>query len=68
MRVTGSGDIKSQDFILQNANETITGSGNIYTQVLTSLEATISGSGNIYLRGNPSVKKSISGSGKIINY
>ncbi|HLP72872.1 MAG TPA: DUF2807 domain-containing protein [Bacteroidales bacterium] len=68
MRVTGSGDIKSQDFILQNSNETITGSGNIYTQVLTSLEATISGSGNIYLRGNPSVKKSISGSGKIINY
>ena len=66
MRITGSGDIKSDGFHLITATETITGSGNIHTQVQSSLKAVISGSGNIYLRGNPSVDQATTGSGRII--
>ncbi len=66
MRVTGSGDIKSDEFQLLTATETITGSGNIYTFVQNSLKAVISGSGNIYLRGNPTVDQTTTGSGRVI--
>jgi hypothetical protein len=66
MRITGSGDIDSDDFPLLTAIETITGSGNIYTDVRNSLKAVITGSGNIYLIGSPAIDQTITGSGKII--
>lgn len=66
LRITGSGDIKSGQFTLVTANETISGSGNIHTWVENSLTASISGSGNIYLKGNPVINQTITGSGKII--
>jgi len=66
LRITGSGDIKSGQFTLGTANETISGSGNIFTWVGNNLTAEISGSGNIYLKGNPTINQTITGSGKII--
>lgn len=68
MRVTGSGDIKSVDFQITSAKETVTGSGNIYTTVVNTLNAVISGSGNIYVRGDPSINQTITGSGRVIKY
>lgn len=66
LRISGSGDINADDFMILTADETISGSGNIYTYVENSLTAVISGSGNIYLEGNPSINQTISGSGRII--
>lgn len=66
MKITGSGDIDSDAFKLITADETISGSGNIYTDVQNNLKAVISGSGNIYLSGNPAIDQTITGSGKII--
>lgn len=68
MRVTGSGDVKSVGYEITAATETITGSGNIYTMVVNTLNAVISGSGNIYVKGNPVINQSVSGSGRIIKY
>jgi hypothetical protein len=68
LRITGSGDINSGQFMLLTANETVSGSGNIFTWVENGLTATISGSGNIYLKGNPTLNQTITGSGKIIKY
>lgn len=68
MRVTGSGDVKSVDFEINTATETISGSGNIYTTVLNTLNAIISGSGNIYVRGDPVINQTISGSGRVVDY
>jgi len=66
LRITGSGNINSGQFTLVTANETISGSGNIFTFVGNNLTAAISGSGNIYLKGNPTINQTITGSGKII--
>ena len=66
MRVTGSGDIRSDGFQLMTATETITGSGNINTLVQNSLKAVISGSGNIFVRGNPDIDQTTTGSGRVI--
>jgi hypothetical protein len=67
MKISGSGDIKAGEFQISTADETISGSGNIYTYVENILTAAISGSGNIHLSGNPQVNQSITGSGRIIN-
>jgi len=66
--ISGSGNINSGEFTIHSANETISGSGNIFTSVVNSLNAVISGSGNIYLRGDPVINQIISGSGRIIKY
>lgn len=68
LRISGSGNIDSDGLQLNTATETISGSGNIFTHVVSSLIAVISGSGNIYLKGNPSINQTVSGSGRIIKY
>src|SRR4030042_1194607 len=68
LRISGSGNINSDEFLLNSATETISGSGNIFTYVISSLTAVISGSGNIYLKGDPSINQTVSGSGRIIKY
>ena len=66
--ISGSGNINSGEFRVNSANETISGSGNIFTSVMNTLNAVISGSGNIYLKGDPTINQIISGSGRIIKY
>lgn len=66
LRIAGSGNIKSYGLIQQNCKANISGSGNIYTAPINSLDASISGSGSVYYKGNPSVSVQISGSGKVI--
>lgn len=68
MRVSGSGDVKSAGYEISTATETTTGSGNIYTLVINTLNAVISGSGNIYVKGNPVINQTVSGSGRVIKY
>jgi len=68
LRISGSGNISAGEFLIMEAIEIISGSGNIYTMVENSLNATISGSGNIYVNGDPEINQNISGSGRIIKY
>ncbi|MBK6400076.1 MAG: DUF2807 domain-containing protein [Bacteroidetes bacterium] len=65
MRISGSGDIKGYAMICQNNEATISGSGEIETNVVDNLIARISGSGNINYIGYPSVQTHISGSGNV---
>ena len=64
--VTGSGDIHAFNYLVQELNAGITGSGSIETRVINKLDINISGSGNLSYRGEPqSINKNIIGSGKI---
>lgn len=63
----GSGNFKSFGFTAQQAEISISGSGNAEITVTQLLKATINGSGNVYYKGNPAaIQKDISGSGKVI--
>jgi len=64
-RISGSGKIKTYDLIQNHCQSSISGSGDVYANVVESLNASISGSGCVYYIGNPSVQTSISGSGKV---
>ena len=65
--IKGSGDITADQFIVKEAEASISGSGEIRVQALEALRAAISGSGDIYYRGSPAtLETSISGSGDII--
>lgn len=65
MRISGSGDIKGYAMVCQNNEATISGSGEIETNVVDNLTARISGSGNINYMGYPSVQTDIIGSGNV---
>lgn len=65
LRISGSGNIHGYGMPCQNCSATISGSGDIETNVSTSLDATISGSGNINYLGYPAVTSHISGSGNV---
>lgn len=64
-RISGSGKIKTYDLIQNHCQAAISGSGDVYANVIESLHASISGSGCVYYIGYPSVQASISGSGKV---
>lgn len=66
-KISGSGNINAEKFMLGYASVIISGSGNAYTNIRELLNAFISGGGNIYLKGEPTIRKTISGSGRIIN-
>jgi hypothetical protein len=66
--LSGSGLIKTLNLEQDNCYATISGSGNIYANVLEKLDVSISGSGNIYYSGNPEITKSITGSGNVRRY
>jgi len=68
LSVSGSGNIKAQNLTLQHCSANISGSGNIYTAVIKTLNATISGSGSIFYFGNPVITTHISGSGSVVRY
>jgi hypothetical protein len=65
--ITGSGNIDARNVISTNCIAEISGSGSIYCNAVSRLEAFISGSGTIYYRGSPSVSINISGSGSVIS-
>ena len=65
LRISGSGNIRGFGMPCQYSQATISGSGDIETNVSTSLDATISGSGNINYLGSPAVTVHISGSGNV---
>jgi hypothetical protein len=67
-KITGSGNINSSGFTLGTALITISGSGNAFTTVTSSLSGVLTGSGNIYVRGNPTITQTVTGSGRIIKY
>ncbi len=66
LKITGSGNIYSYDFITNSTSVIISGSGNAYTTIEKYLNGLISGSGNIYVRGNPEIDQTVTGSGRII--
>jgi hypothetical protein len=65
-RISGSGKIKTYDLIQNHCQSSISGSGDVYANVVKTLQASISGSGSVYYLGNPSVQANISGSGKVM--
>jgi hypothetical protein len=64
--ISGSGQINSYSFTQDECYAKISGSGNMYLNVVDYLDVIISGSGNIYYIGNPSISVSITGSGQLI--
>ena len=65
--ITGSGTIDAKNVTADNCVAEISGSGSIYCNVVTRLNALISGSGSVFYRGTPSVSTQISGSGEVIS-
>jgi Putative auto-transporter adhesin, head GIN domain len=64
-KTSGSGNIRTFDFICDDTKALISGSGNMDLNVVKTLDAIISGSGDITYKGNPSVNSQVSGSGRI---
>jgi len=63
----GSGDILSFDFIVNNCEIVIEGSGDVEITCSNNLDVNIEGSGNVYYKGTPSINTAISGSGSVLN-
>lgn len=66
-KVSGSGDLRAFDLVVEKANVTISGSGDVEVNVTDDLDIKISGSGDVYYKGNPSVSIDITGSGEVIS-
>jgi hypothetical protein len=65
-KVTGSGDIHAFDYLVQELDGSVAGSGDIRAYVYKKINASVSGSGDIQYKGNPeSVNTQVSGSGDI---
>lgn len=65
--VSGSGNITCKDFVAQNTDCTISGSGDVKVHAEERLDVTISGSGNVTYYGKPAVNTRISGSGRVMH-
>ena len=63
--VLGSGDLNGTEFVTQNADVQISGSGKIDIWVLENLKVNISGAGRVRYRGSPKVDYTGSGSGRL---
>jgi hypothetical protein len=64
--ISGSGNIRSYNFVQKTCISTISGSGNMYVNVVDILNVNISGSGSVYYVGDPTVNANITGSGQVI--
>ena len=63
----GSGNILARDFLAEEVDMSIAGSGNAEVSVSEVLRVRIAGSGSVFYYGNPaSIDESISGSGNVI--
>ncbi len=67
MMVTSSGNFEAGDLQVQNADITMTSSGDVTVWVVKALAVNLSSSGNIAYYGNPVVDQTISSSGKLIS-
>ena len=65
IKISGSGNIKAYDFEVEEADVTISGSGECRVHVTQKLNARISGSGDITYRGDPSIRANVTGSGDV---
>lgn len=63
---TGSGDVEMYQLPGLNILAQLSGSGNIYTTAINTLDVNISSSGNLYYQGAPEITQEISGSGNVI--
>jgi hypothetical protein len=63
--ISGSGKIKAFDLSCEQADMSISGSGDSYITVREELAATVSGSGRIRYRGSPRLDIRVSGSGSV---
>lgn len=63
--ISGSGSIHAYEFTLQECYASISGSGDMYLNVVSYLNANISGSGNIIYLGDPAIDTKITGSGSV---
>lgn len=66
-KTSGSGNIYSYDFVQNTLDSDISGSGNMYVNIIDYLKVKISGSGSVYYIGNPSLDVNITGSGSVIH-
>lgn len=67
LQSSGSGNFKSFGLTAQQAQISISGSGDAEITVAQKLKTLINGSGNIYYKGTPSaIENNINGSGKVI--
>jgi Putative auto-transporter adhesin, head GIN domain len=64
-KISGSGDVRTFDFICDDIKANVTGSGNMDLSPVKTLDATISGSGDITYKGDPSVNSQVTGSGRV---
>ena len=61
----GAGDVKGFNFLVNNADLEVRGSGSIEINCTDMLDVEITGSGDVLYKGNPSVRTSIRGSGEV---
>lgn len=64
--ISGSGEMRNQKLLCQQAEIFISGSGNAYVHAEQKMKVVISGSGNTWFYGSPLISSTISGSGKVI--
>lgn len=64
---TGSGKMRLSELMVQNVDCLITGSGDVYLNVIQLLKARIVGSGDIVYTGRPAIDFSGSGSGRLVS-
>ena len=62
----GSGDILGFDFLVNDCNVDIEGSGDVKISCSDNLDVDIEGSGNVYYKGTPTVNATITGSGQVV--
>ena len=66
INIAGSGDFKGENFLSENADISIAGSGSARVYTSVELKISVAGSGDVFYAGNPqNIKKSIVGSGNI---
>lgn len=65
IKVSGSGDVFTEDLQVSGAQVTVSGSGDVTVWALDSMDVTISGSGNVQYFGSPRFTQTISGTGEL---
>jgi Putative auto-transporter adhesin, head GIN domain len=68
VKVSGSGDVATFNFICDDITANLTGSGDIDLNVMKTLAAILSGSGDITYKGSPTVNSQVTGSGRVKKY
>ncbi len=66
-KISGSGDYNGFNFICDDVEVRISGSGDARVHAIDNLYVNISGSGDVYYKGDPDIDYSITGSGDLID-